>query len=86
MEITKVEVIKIRRKGNLIGVANVVIGNHIILRGIKIINGERGRFIAMPARLDERFIKPRYQEHFHPINQEARNKLTDAILEAYDNL
>lgn len=86
MEITKVKVIKIRRKGKLIGVANVVIGNHIVLKGIKIINGERGRFIAMPSRLDERFVKPKYQEHFHPINQEARNLLTNAILEAYDNL
>ena len=85
MEITDVKVFKLKGKGKLIGVANVVIGNHIVLKGIRIIEGERGRFIAMPSRVDNRFKEPRFREHFHPINQDARDMLTKAILEAYDN-
>ena len=86
MEITDVKVFKLKGKGKLIGVANVVIGNNIVLKGIRIIDGEKGRFIAMPSRLDTRFKETRFREHFHPINQDARDELTTQILEAYDNL
>lgn len=86
MEITDVKVFKLKSKGKLIGVANIVVGNHIVLKGIRIIDGERGRFIAMPSRVDNRFKEPRFREHFHPISQDARDMLTNAILEAYDNL
>ncbi len=86
MEITNIQVIKLKGKGKLIGVANIVIENYILLKGIRIIDGERGRFIAMPSRLDNRSRKPKYREYFHPINQEARDILTNNILEAYDNL
>lgn len=86
MEITDVKVFKLKGKGKLIGVANIVVENYIVLKGIRIIDGERGRFIAMPSRIDNRFKEPRFREHFHPINQEARDMLTNAILKAYDNL
>lgn len=77
---------KLKGKGKLIGVANIVVGNHIVLKGIRIIEGERGRFIAMPSRVDNRFKEPKFREHFHLISQDARDMLTNAILEAYDNL
>ncbi len=86
MEFTGIKVFKIKGKGKLIGIANVVISNQIVLRGIKIIDGVRGKFIAMPSRLDKRFKEPKFREHYHPINQEARDELTDAILEAYEKI
>lgn len=86
MDITDVKVYKFKGKGKLIGIANVVISNHIVLRGIKIIDGVRGKFIAMPSRLDKRYKEPKFREHYHPISQEARDELTNAILEEYENL
>ena len=37
MEITDIKVFKLKGKGKLIGVANIVVGNHIVLKGIRII-------------------------------------------------
>ncbi|MDO5555229.1 MAG: SpoVG family protein [Clostridia bacterium] len=86
MEITDVKVFKLKGKGKLLAVANVVIGNKIVLKGIKVIDGERGMFIAMPSRLDTRFKEAKYREHYHPINQEARDEITSAVIDAYINL
>lgn len=84
MEITEVRIVKILKRGNLLGYANVVIGNSFIIKGIKLIETEeKGRFIAMPSKRLNRRIRE-FRDVCHPINQETRKELTDAIFEAYD--
>lgn len=84
MEITEIRVFKMENKGKLLGYANVVLNNSIVLRGIKIIDGTKGKFIAMPARLDSKAIKPRFREFYHPINSESREIISNAVLQAYE--
>ena len=86
MEITDIRIFKIEKRGALLGYANIVFNNAFIIRGIKILENERkGRFIAMPSR-KLREEKRAYRDLCHPINQETRNLITDAIFTAYDQL
>ena len=59
----------------------VTIDNCLVIRDIKIIQGNTDLFVAMPAkkRKDGKFY-----DVVHPINQETRKVLTEAILEKYE--
>lgn len=86
MEITDIRIFKIEKRGALLGYANIVFNNAFIIRGIKILENERkGRFVAMPSR-KLREERRAYRDLCHPINQETRNLITDAIFTAYDQL
>lgn len=79
MQITDVRIRKNEKEGTLKAVASVVIDNAIVIHHIKILDSGKGLFISMPSRKsDQGFI-----DFVHPINQEARNILQNAIIEAY---
>lgn len=61
-------------------VINVVFDNSFVVHGIKIIDSEKGLFVAMPNIK----VGEKHKDTFHPINQEARKKLCEAIFEAYE--
>ena len=48
---------------------------------IKVIDGEKGLFIAMPSRKSS---DGEYRDIAHPINTQTRDKLQKLVLEAYD--
>ena len=79
MQITDVRIKRSSKEGTLKALATVVIDDAIVIHNIKIINGEKGLFVAMPGRRgDKGFI-----DFVHPINTETRNMMQDAILEGY---
>lgn len=84
MEITDIQIIKVEGKGKLLAYANIVINEALVLKGIKIIDGEKGKFIVMPSQTLIRKGKIKTFEYFHPINNEARNLITDAIINTYN--
>ena len=82
MKVTDVRIRKVDRETALKGVATVTFDEMFAVHDIKIIKGEKGMFIAMPSRKTEEGM---YIDIAHPINQETREKLQTAILEAYEN-
>lgn len=83
MKVTNVKIFKIKQRGALLGYANIIINNCFIIHGIKILEKEGKRFIAMPSRK----VKNDNNVHLdwcHPINSETREKFVDAVLNAYD--
>lgn len=84
MEITEVRIFKMENKGKLLAYANVVLNNSVVLKGIKIIEGTKGRFVAMPAKLDSKARVPRFREFYHPINSDSRAMISQAVLQAYE--
>lgn len=79
MEITEVR-ITLRGEDKLRGFANVTFDQAFVVRGLKIICGNKGLFISMPSR---RRPDGTYQDVAHPINIEMRKRLENAIIEAY---
>ena len=81
MEITEIR-LTMRNEEKLKAFANVTFDNSFVIRGLKIINGNKGYFISMPSK---RRPDGTYQDVAHPINTEMRRLLERKVLEAYEN-
>ena len=82
MSITDVRIRKIDQEdGKLRGVASITIDDVFVVHDIKVIQGDRGLFIAMPSR---KTAEGDYRDIAHPITSGARDKIQTAILDAYE--
>jgi stage V sporulation protein G len=79
MEITDVR-IALRDEEKLVAFVTVTFDECFVVRGVKIIEGKDGLFIAMPSR---RKSDGTFQDVCHPIHREMRQKLEDRILREY---
>lgn len=79
MNITEVR-ISLRDDAKLKAFASITLDNCFVVRGLKIIEGKSGTFIAMPSRKRK---DGEYQDIAHPINNEARAVMEKVILKAY---
>lgn len=80
MEITEVRII-LRDEDKLKGFANVTFDDMFVIRGMKIISGSRGFFVSMPSR---RRPDGTHQDIAHPVNNDARRVVEEAVLKAYE--
>ena len=62
-------------------VVSVTFDNAFVVHDIKVIDGEKGLFIAMPSR---KATDGEYRDIAHPINSDMRNMLESKVLAAYD--
>ncbi len=84
MEITSVSVRKIdKADSRLRAIANVVLDDAFAVHDIRIIDGDKGLFIAMPSR---KTATGGYKDTAHPITPEVRKQFEDAILEEYNKV
>ena len=81
MKITDVRIRKVTKQGKMRAVVSVTFDNEFVVHDIKVIEGERGLFIAMPSK---KSTDGEYRDIAHPINSDMRKTLQDTILEAYD--
>lgn len=83
MKITSVNVRKIEKEGSRMkGIASVLLDDSFAVHDIRVIEGEKGLFIAMPSR---RTASGEYRDIAHPINAEVRAMFEEAIIDAYNN-
>ena len=79
MKITEVRV-SLREDAKLKAFASITLDDSFVIRGLKIIEGKTGTFVAMPSR---RRKDGEYQDIAHPINNEAREEMERIILAEY---
>jgi stage V sporulation protein G len=80
MEITDVRVRRVAKDGKMKAVVSITIDNEFVIHDIKVIEGEKGLFIAMPSR---RSADGEYRDIAHPINSDTRTRIQDLILTKY---
>ena len=80
MEITDIRVRKINKDGKMKAVVSVTFDNEFVVHDIKVIEGEKGLFIAMPSK---KATDGEYRDIAHPINSETRDKIQSMILDSY---
>ncbi len=80
MEITEIR-ISLRDDNKLKAFASITLDNCFVIRGLKIIEGAKGMFVAMPSR---KRPDGTYQDIAHPINNETRNWMEEKIIGAYN--
>ena len=81
MQITDVRLRKVNSENRMKAVASVTFDNEFVIHDIKVIESEKGPFIAMPSR---KTPNGEFIDIAHPINPETREKIQKAILEAYN--
>jgi len=79
MEITEVRM-TLRDEERLKAFVSITLDNCFVVRGIKIIKGNNGLFVAMPCR---RKPDGTFQDLAHPINAETRQWLEETVLSCY---
>ncbi|MBQ7637150.1 MAG: septation regulator SpoVG [Lachnospiraceae bacterium] len=81
MNITDVRIRKVDKDGKMKAVASITIDGEFVVHDIKIIDGEKGLFIAMPSR---KTGEGEYRDIAHPINSTTRDSMQAQILKAYE--
>lgn len=79
MEITEIR-ITLRDDEKLRGFASITLDDCFVIRGLKIIEGATGMFVAMPNR---RRKDGTFQDIAHPINAATREMMESRIIAAY---
>lgn len=80
MKITDVRVRKIAKEGKMKAVVSITIDDEFVVHDIKVIEGEKGLFIAMPSK---KAMDGEYRDIAHPISQATRETIQRLILDAY---
>lgn len=80
MNITDVRVRRIDKDKKMKAVVSVTLDDEFVVHDIKVIEGERGLFIAMPSKMAP---DGEYRDVAHPINSATRDRIQRIILEAY---
>lgn len=81
MQITDVRVRKVTKEGKMKAVVSITLDDEFVVHDIKVIEGEKGLFIAMPSR---KATDGEYRDIAHPINSDTREKIQQQILEKYE--
>ncbi len=82
MNITDIRIRHVETEGKLRAVASITIDGEFVVHDIKIIDGDKGWFIAMPSR---KASGGEYKDIAHPIQTSTREWLQNMILEKYHN-
>ena len=81
MQITDVRVRRVAKEGKMKAVVSVTMDGEFVIHDIKVIEGEKGLFIAMPSR---KASDGEYRDIAHPINSGTRDSIQRVILEQYE--
>ena len=80
MQITDVRIRKVEKEGKMKAVVSITIDEEFVVHDIKVIEGDRGLFIAMPSR---KAADGEYRDIAHPINSDTRERIQTLILQKY---
>lgn len=83
MNITDVRVRKMTKEGKMKAVVSITIDDEFVVHDIKVIEGEKGLFIAMPSR---KAADGEYRDIAHPINSTTRDRIQTLILDKYQEV
>lgn len=81
MEITDIRIRKLYDESRLKALVSVTLEQELAIHDIKIIQGPQRLFVAMPSRKDENGL---FRDIIHPITQELRAQMEEAILWEYE--
>ena len=64
--------------------ASVTLDGAFAVHGLKVMQTDKGRFVAMPSNSYNKDGKTHYSDVFHAVTKAAREAIQSAVLQAYD--
>ena len=83
MQITDVRVRKITKEGKMKAVVSITLDDEFVVHDIKVIEGEKGLFIAMPSK---KLGKGEFRDIAHPLSSTTREKIKTAVFAEYNRV
>ena len=83
VQITDVRVRKVDKERKMKAIVSITIDDEFVVHDIKVIEGEKGLFIAMPSR---KASDGEYRDIANPINSTTRQEIQNLILEKYNQV
>jgi len=83
MNITDVRMKLIDNDTKMKAVASITIDGAFVVHDIRVIDGDKGCFVAMPSKRDS---DGTHRDICHPINGETRQMIKDLVLNKYDEI
>ena len=80
MKVTDVRVRRVAKEGKMKAIVSITLDEEFVGHDIKVIEGEKGLFIAMPSR---KAADGEYRDIAHPINSGTRDMIQGVVLERY---
>lgn len=79
MQITKVTLRPVAMN-KVVAIASIVIDDCFVIHDLRVVNGDKGVFVAMPSR---KLPNGDFRDICHPINTDARNSIQQAVLDQF---
>lgn len=79
MQITKVTLRPVAMN-KVVAIASIVIDDCFVVHDLRVVNGDKGVFVAMPSR---KLPNGDFRDICHPINTDARNAIQAAVLDQF---
>lgn len=76
--------VNVYEKDNLKGFASINLDDKFIVKDLRIIDSEKGLFVAYPSQKSEKDNK--YYERCYPMTKEVRDKIQEIVLAEYNNV
>jgi len=83
VDITEVRIREVHRDGKLKAFASITFDNLFVVHDLKIIEGKKGTFVAMPSK---RLKTGEFRDIAHPINQQGRDMIQSRVLTEYERV
>lgn len=80
MEVTRVTLRPVSMN-KVCAIASIVLDDQFVIHDLRVVNGEKGLFVAMPSR---KLPNGDFRDICHPINADARQNLQDAVLAQFE--
>ena len=80
MDITKVTLRPVSMN-KVCAIASIVIDDAFVIHDLRVVNGDKGLFVAMPSR---KLPNGDFRDICHPINTETRNGIQQAVLDQFN--
>ncbi|MCL8208345.1 MAG: septation regulator SpoVG [Actinomycetia bacterium] len=81
MEVTDVRLRRVTTEGKMKAVASVTLDGEFVIHDVKVVEGSKGLFVAMPSR---KTPDGEFRDVAHPITPSARERIQRAVLERFE--
>lgn len=83
MKITECQIHRVKsEKSSLVAFANITFDDEFVVKGLKVVDGKTGLFVAMPSSQAE---DGKYYDDAFPLTKECREYITDFVLSSYED-
>lgn len=81
MKVTNVRIKLINSESRLKAVGSITLDDCFVVHDVRVLEGEKGIFVAMPSK---KMPNGMFRDIAHPINQETRAMIDEAVVGAYE--